>query len=94
MEKEAQFLTDIDFKTISAEQLLDVLAYRAKNIRYTIINCDDKAFRKYVSDHSELRRKIRTLFGSKSLSMMDYETRIIKHGRDVMAGKPCDINKI
>ena len=64
------------------------LIIRVARIYVTIDNLDSNKFKKYINDHSELRRKLLNKADKNIMVLMDYESDLIKYGRNIFAGKP------
>ncbi len=64
------------------------LIVRAARIHTAINNLDNHKFKKYINEYNELRRKLLKEVDDSIMVLMDYESDLIKYGRNTFAGKP------
>ena len=87
-----------DFKLDGYEKLFMTYDYifikliiRIARIFNAITNLDGDKFKSYIDDYNELRRKL--LSHPNIMVLMDYESDLIKYGRNIFAGKPANSYK-
>jgi len=68
--------------------IFEKLIIREAKIHFAIEDLNSTEFRKYIDGYNELRRKLHKEADPDMMNFMDYESDLIKYGRNVFSGKP------
>lgn len=72
----------------SYDSIFSKLIIRISKIHNVIEALDSDKFKEYIAEHNGLRRKLLKGVHSRIMVLMDYESDLIKYGRNVFSGKP------